>query len=265
MKYQKYKLPEQYSKYVECIFSWEGFRENEIVIESPPSSYTSIVFNFGNSYDISNCKHTRLRVPQNFISGQAIRNYKLHLKGKICMLGIVFKPTGLFNYLNIPMYELTEERLDLSLIIPESVDYFLEMRNQSNIEKVETLKRFLIYLDSNGSYSSNDITMAANRILDSKGNTGLKNILDKVHMSRRQFERRFLEQVGISPKAYSKLRRFGYTCSLLAGKRKVKLTDVLYEGGYYDQSHFIRDFKYYAGRTPKFYVENNQELAHLIK
>jgi len=81
-------------------------------------------------------------------------------------------------------------------------------------------------------------------------------------MSRRNFERKFLTEVGVSPKAYAKIRRFGYTCSLMAGKKTVSLMEVLHKGGYYDQSHFIKDFKYFSGRTPRNYIKTNTELVN---
>ena len=265
MRYKKYSVEERFSPYVECIFSWEGQADKELIIESPPAAFTSIVFNCGDLHYISNNKHTNLKVPKHFVSGQAIRNYKLHLKGRISMVGIVFKPTGLFHYLNIPMYELTDERIELEQLIPASKCFSKEMLNTTLQEKVKIIRKFLEFLEDRGHNARCGITEAANKILESKGKIDLKRVLENVYMSRRQFERHFLEQVGVSPKAYSKIRRFGYTCSLLAGKRKVKLSRILYECGYYDQSHFIRDFKYFAGRTPKFYIENNQELAHLIE
>ena len=92
----------------------------------------------------------------------------------------------------------------------------------------------------------------------------MAELIESMPMSRRTFERKFLNEIGVSPKTYAKIRRFGNTCLLMAGKRDVNLMDVLHEGGYYDQSHFIKDFKYFSGRTPKKYVENNTELANFV-
>jgi AraC-like DNA-binding protein len=50
----------------------------------------------------------------------------------------------------------------------------------------------------------------------------------------------------------------------MAGNRNANLMDVLFEGGYYDQSHFIKDFKYFSGRTPRRYNKTNVELANYV-
>lgn len=67
-------------------------------------------------------------------------------------------------------------------------------------------------------------------------------------LSERQLERRFLRQVGITPKRFASLRRFERAVALAA--RSGSLTEVALEAGYYDQSHFIRDFRRYTGASP---------------
>lgn len=266
MIYKKYQVDEKYSKFVECLFTWEGNVKDEKTIETPPNAFTSIVFNIGSPYRYSNHKYDKKTLPKTFVAGQSIRNYFLHISGKICMVGIVFKPTGLYHYLKIPMYGLTGERIPLLDIFPEETPIIENeiIKASSTSERLKVLLSFLESLHQHGAFATEQITLASNKILDLNGDISVNDLLENVFMSRRQFERKFLNEVGVSPKMYAKIRRFGYTCRFLAGKRKVNLTEVLYKGGYYDQSHFIKDFKYFAGRTPKFYVENNKELAHFI-
>ncbi len=84
-------------------------------------------------------------------------------------------------------------------------------------------------------------------------------------MSRRTFERRFFRKVGLSPKYYARLRRIGYACNLIAGKKKVNWPDIFYQAEFYDQAHFIKDFEEFTGRTPQQYLNENTELANFVE
>src|SRR4051812_33140485 len=70
------------------------------------------------SYPRRNQKNKKYR---QFIVGQHTKSYALHLPGKIAMAGIVFKPTGIAALLQVPMFVLTEERVDLGVFVPSAV------------------------------------------------------------------------------------------------------------------------------------------------
>jgi len=266
MFYKKYRPAKVLEKYVECYFVWEGNPANTINIESPPSALCSLVFNYQAEYYISNPKYKNKGVPACFISGQALGNYTLHLRGKIGVVGIVFKPATIFHFYGIPMYELTDERVCFLETRPKSCKkLYRDITNATTRQgKIKILEAYLLSLLEKPMHGTKEIIESANEIFDDKGQTNITELLEEVPMSRRSFERKFLEEVGVSPKIYAKIRRFGYTCSLMAGDRDVNLMDVLHEGGYYDQSHFIKDFKYFSGRTPRRYAKNNVELANYV-
>lgn len=69
-----------------------------------------------------------------------------------------------------------------------------------------------------------------------------------LEISERQLERRFVERVGMPPKRFVSLRRFEHALAL--ARTAESLTNVALEAGYYDQSHFIRDFRRFAGMAP---------------
>ena len=100
MYYRKYKPSPLLDPFVECYFLWdsEGPMEEELVVESPPSGYCSIVFNYGDDYALQNKKYERLAVPRQFVAGQATYSYRLSLHGNIGIAGIVFKPAALATF-----------------------------------------------------------------------------------------------------------------------------------------------------------------------
>ncbi|WP_234859535.1 helix-turn-helix domain-containing protein [Aquimarina aquimarini] len=90
----------------------------------------------------------------------------------------------------------------------------------------------------------------------------IKEVSDKTKIGLRQFERSFKDQFGITPKAFQKITRFQDTTKkILLNKNTSYLHEAL-ENGYYDQSHFIKEFKYFANKTPAKYFSENELDNH---
>jgi len=270
MQYQKYRPQEILSPFVECYFIWEANAPltKEMVIESPPSGFCSIVINCGSPYFLQNKKYERLAVPQQFISGQAIYSYKLFLSGFIKMAGIVFKPAGLSTFWGLDSFEFTEERIDLFNVLKQDyIKKYVEQIRQADtaIDKVKLMEELLIHHYKLNKPEQDYIDNAANIIVEKWGMLHVQDFLKESCMSRRTFERRFFRKVGLSPKYYARLRRIGYACNLIAGKKKVNWREIFYEAEFYDQAHFIKDFEEFTGRTPQQYLRENTELANFVE
>jgi len=277
MIYQKFSPCEILSPFVECYFIWESSGEviKDLVVESPPNGFCSIVFNCGDDYSIQNKKYEKLVVPRQFISGQSIYRYKLFLNGRISIAGIVFKPAALATLFDLPTYEYTEERIPLSSVFKSTlVNSFFE-KIQSIVEaneKVKLLQEFVLIFYNQNKPKPDYIDYAANLIVEKNGMVHISDLLKEVFMSRRNFERRFFRKVGLSPKYYARIRRIGYLLLLFHrhinepdGKKKVDWTYLFSQCEFYDQSHFIKDFIEFTGRTPEQYIKENAELANIVE
>lgn len=269
MFYRKFTPNALLKPFVECFYIWEYdiLSAAPVLVESPPSAFASIVFNYGDTYTVSNQQHSKLAIPSFFITGQATGRYELSLSGKIGMVGVVFKPAALATFFNLPMYELTEERLDLASVLGKTVEDLGEriVEAKSWQQRLKLLENWLLELHRAKTGDFDSIDFAANLILDRMGNVEIEEILSSVFMSRRQFERKFFTKVGISPKYYMRIRRIGYVCNLLARQRKADWQLLIGAGGYFDQAHFIKEFKHFLGATPSQYFKNNKELVNFLE
>jgi AraC-like DNA-binding protein len=269
MRYEKFAPDKALVPFVECYFVWESLspRVEELVIESPPNAYCSIVFNYGDPYFLKNKKYERLQVPASFLAGLSIYKYSLLLKGTIGMAGIVFKPSALATLFGLPMYEYLEERADLRTIFQPALAESLEkkVRDAPGAKaRAKLLDDFLLQQVALRKPEPDYIDQAANFILDNHGMLQVGDLLKESCMSRRTFERRFFQKVGLSPKYYARVRRIGYLLNLVAGKKKVDWARIFYQCAYYDQAHFIKDFEEFTGRTPQQYLKDNAELANFV-
>lgn len=269
--YQKFQPAPHLRPFVECYFVWESaaLPAGGISVESPPTGFASMVFNYGEGYRVSTERHRNLDVPTAFLSGQATRSYQLDLSGRIGMAGIVFRPAGLSSLFGLPMYEFADERTALADVLGAETNALAERIAQAFTPeaRVAELERFLNARFLKTSPVPDRTDYAANVIVDRFGIVSVGELLDDVCLSRRQFERQFLHRVGVSPKYYARIRRVGYVCAQLAAQRwqVTDWHDLLFRAGYYDQSHFIKDFTEFTGKSPSLYVKGNAELGNFLR
>ncbi|HTE25600.1 DUF6597 domain-containing transcriptional factor [Flavitalea sp.] len=268
MLYRKFNPCRELEPLVECYYVWETYDDDpRKIFESPPNGFCSIVFNSGTPYYLGNSKYERLRVPDQFIAGQAIYSYKLYVPAPVMIAGIVFKPAALNTLYGIPVYEYTEERVPLSKVFRHAfLDPFIRNIAKGTAEdKARLLEHFVLEEYNIRKPSIDAIDIAANKIIETNGMLNITELLNTIYMSRRTFERNFFRKVGLSPKYYARIRRIGYLANLIAGKKAVDWNEMFTQAAFYDHSHLIRDFLEFTGRTPQQYLEENLELANFIR
>ena len=268
MLYQKFKPHHLLSPYVECYFVWE-FNTNmktPIFIESPPSGFGSMVFNYANPYHIQNEKYEALSVPASFIGGQSIMRYHLKLKGNIGMAGVVFKPSGLASLFNLPMHEFVEERYAADDVLGQEVAFIHEKvaLAKTVFGKVQAIENFLLQQIKEKDIIPDPLDYCCLKIMHQNGIVNVSNLLEEVFMSRRQFERRFLRKVGLSPKYYARIFRLSKVCWDLISSEERNFQSIIGRGQYFDQSHFIKDFQEFMNIAPAEYYRQNTELSNFL-
>ena len=194
--------------------------------------------------------------------------YRLHLAGRVSMLGIVFKGTGLQAFFpRIPLVELIDRRYDLTDLLGREADYLLEQVADAKTDA----DRFTLveaYLLDRWQRVQAPITVgdAAGRlILRHRGMLGMDNLADTLNVSPRHLRRVFSQQMGMSPKLFARLKRFNYTYATLTSNPHLSWQDFLADGGFYDQSHFIRDFVLFSGKAPSAAIQRQRQLVESLE
>jgi len=93
------------------------------------------------------------------------------------------------------------------------------------------------------------VIRAVQIIYDSRGSVKMKSLHEQLYISQSAFEKRFRKLVGASPKKFASIVRFNTVLQDI-GKAK-SLTEICYENDFFDQAHFIKDFKQFTGSTPE--------------
>lgn len=188
-----------------------------------------------------------------FLYGQTVRPINLTTTGTSTLLIFYFYPHVLRGIFGFNAQEITDACVDLSLL-PVAPGMRLSERLQetdSLQQHISLISMYLLQLIALQKKEADPVLQyAVAHLLQSKGDASLKSLHRELCLTERTFERRFSQYIGIPPRLFSKICRFQASLNQLKANRYEKLSDIAFENGYADQSHFIRTFKEFTGFSP---------------
>jgi AraC-like DNA-binding protein len=172
------------------------------------------------------------------------------------LLGVHFKPGGAFPFLRrMPADELHNVRVSLDAI------WGADARDlQERLQEAATpggrfrLLEAALLARLGGPPVRHPAVAYALAEIDARPSRPIGEITDRIGLSARRFIEVFATEVGLTPKLYGRVRRFQAVLTLVHGAADVDWTDVALTCGYYDQAHFIHDFRAFSGLSPTAYV-----------
>lgn len=267
MRYQKFNASAVLRHFIECYFIWECDAGERLETQSPPNGFGAMVFNYGDPYCAYQGNQEPMPVPMAFVSGQFTSNYHLVLKGKIGIAGIVFKPTSLHNFFDLRMSHLVNSRMPLALM--NGIDASLlwgKVKNQYADEgRIDVLESFVLAWLQKRKSNLSVIDEAVEYMDQFKGCITVDEVAAYFKISRRYLEKKFLEKVGISPKFYARIKRFGALSNIVAHQKKIDWQEIVTVYGFHDQSHLIKEFLDFNQTNPTHYHQLHQEMTRYLK
>jgi AraC-like DNA-binding protein len=199
-----------------------------------------------------------------FLYGQTIQPAKMVLTGRVNTVGICLQPHALQSVFGIDAHELTGNCVDLGLVQHKKERVLQEklLAAASIEEQINLISASLLKAAEQNSDKQDAITsFAISEITRGKGDISFAELQKQLQLSERTLERRFKQSIGISAKLFSRICRFQESLNQLRKNNYDKLSDIAYENGYADQSHFIRSFKEFTGVSPFDYHKQLKEVA----
>lgn len=266
MHYQKYPPIPSLCPFIECYFEWEGDASEAEEVQSPPNGYTAMVFNCADPYWAFQVNSDTRPVPMCFASGQFTSNYHLLMKGKIGIVGIVFKAPAMYNFFNWKMVEMVNQRVALDVLLgKEAINLYETVLSETTPgHRITVLDNFLMKHLKVAKSRLSLIDDAIDIIDNNKGLITIESVANQVKISRRYLEKKFLEKVGISPKLYARVRRFSVLSNKVAHDNIIDWQDMVLEGGYHDQSHLVKEFQEFNQMNPRDYHQKHLELIRFV-
>jgi AraC-like DNA-binding protein len=226
MRYAEHSPCAKLAGYIACYWTLDGrSRAPELIL---PDGCMEMIANYEEPFEALSPRGVLEPQPQTFVVGQITRAMVVRPRGRAGVFGVRFRPGGARAFLPFPQQEIAGRVVSLDLVYPgerrELEDRLGSAR--SDQERVAAADAFLLPRCSETA-----------RI--------------PAGLSARQYRRRFEQEVGLTPKAFERVRRLQRAIGTLS---KGSLAEVAAEAGYYDQSHFIRDFREFSGMTPTEYL-----------
>ena len=196
------------------------------------------------------------------VAGQLTHPIHLQPGSAIDVVGVRLNPVGARRLLGIPLYELTNAVISLREIRPGIAKVLADSAatQGTGTERAFGIMRAL----HRALLGTPDRRMIAAARCLARGFQGSVRVMaSKYGMSPKTLERQFQSEVGLSPKMYQRVVRFRRAFRLLENGEESGAR-IAAAGGYYDQAHLIRDFKQFAGTSPRRFFRPETPLAGLL-
>ncbi len=191
-----------------------------------------------------------------WVIGQAMHHGQgLHLPERGAVFGVLFRPCGFYQLLGVNVAEAAD--------LPASADcaagrFGRALAQQvravaTHAQRVAAAEELMLTELRRREPQVSVVRALIASVLERDGQVSVDELSREARLSRRQLERRFREAVGVPPKLFAEMNRFAHVFRLLHAQPVANWLDLTYGCGYFDQAHFIREFRRFTGKTPSAY------------
>lgn len=255
------------SKFVRMLWYYDGYPRVHAKERILPTGTIDIIINLKedatrlyDKRDTKKCLQNRGIAVSGVLSEYAV----IDTEEQMQVMGVCFEPGGAFPFFRLPVDELRDIHVSLDEIWGESANTLrsdlLELPTwESRFDRLEeALKKRMLAFDHHPA-----VRFALDE-MQRHHSQSVGALVDKVGLSSRRFIQLFSSQVGLTPKLFCRVLRFQQVVQNIGGIGEVDLPDVALRCGYFDQAHFIHDFRAFSGISPTEYLANRtMHLNHV--
>lgn len=189
-------------------------------------------------------------------------NFPVHFLGQVTefhrftasvqnIINVIFEPWAPYELFGLPQWEFANTGTDGHAFIPEAEPLHARLRESrhNSLKCIEILDSYFLALLSGHSARSKIPPAFFRHIQAERGNLTQKEILSRVYMGKTKFHEEFKNVTGISSKMYCRIIRFNRVYSDVLVKDAVRWKELIYDD-YYDQAHFIKEFRHFTAASP---------------
>mgnify|MGYP006277791507 CR=1 FL=1 len=225
-----------------------------------PRVDVAFVFHFKDTPVILEPK--QIKLPAFFIAPVLRNSLKLEIGGRLDTLIIACLPSVLSRVLKIDLSPV--EALNIDLDHNKFYPLWKSMKKLKSSEKRIACFSEFVNACQNQPYCPDIIDIAFREIVENSISIPLSETLKNINMDERTLQRSFLKRIGVSPKMLARIARVNYLWEEINKQKATTYQDLVFFGNYFDQTHFIKDFKNLVGETPSHFFKRNLEVVKMI-
>jgi len=267
MKYQVYTPSPALQPFVKCFWSLDDKAQQEAVIQKVlPDGCMEMIFHYGDLYQQFFDDGSSIIQPRSFVFGQITKYIEIAPTGISGIIAARFLPQGISPLLDIPLTSIENKAVPVKDLFGEDGINLEErvLNANDNEKRIKLIDTFLLSKLTEQKTIDAITKSCVDIIFQSQGQIGVAELADKANINRRNMERKFISAIGMSPKQLARVARLQATLKMLEQKNSATLTEIAYENGYFDQAHFIKDFREFTGMSPKSFFADNLKLTSLF-
>lgn len=264
------KLPHPLlSQHIECVWELDMLPEEanrRYEVMAPDCTFDIIFSAYPLNLEFTNQKlSVRMNAGGAFV-GQKTCSVKFSVQRPQTVVGIRFKPFAFANLVafspqinnkTLPLKQL----FDLNAEDKELIRKILEADDFER--KVQYCEQLVLQILDDNLDVDQMFRAQLNYILDRKGLVEIRELFSEFGISKVTLRKHFLEKMGLSPKVVSRIWRLNHFLELKRASSCDSLTYLALESGYYDQAHFIREFKSFFHDSPKRFFKQESKLLSI--
>ena len=254
--------------YIKCFWILENDKSGkDLTLDKVlPDACPELIIHYGDRFRIRTETGKIQTQPKSFVFGPLTRHIEIGPTGASGMIAARFYPGGLAVFSRISVKTITNQYIPLvSCFGSPAAGLEKKVCTAKTLNERKTLiEHFLLSLLPQQSAEPLLPVGLLDNIISKQDPVKIEQLSDTLHIGRRHLERRFNREIGMTPKMLLKIVRFQNVFKIINRKKVKSLTALTYEAGYFDQSHFYRDFKAFSGLTPKEYFKEDAALTRLF-
>ena len=257
MRYAEHAPPDALASVLHCLWTFEDVAPEGAPQRIVPDGRCELIVHLGNPYREAGARAAQPRV---LFAGQLTSPLWLAATGPCSVVAARFHPGAARAFVGFSMRHATDRRLAVEAGgLVETLE-----REPSMATRAQALASWLGERLGHAGQDDTVARAAAARIESTRGDVGIEELARECGLGRRQLERRFGDQVGIGPALLATVFRFRRVFDLIEHDSTRPWTDAALAAGYFDQSHFIRDFRRFVGCTPSEFQRTPEGLAQAL-
>ncbi len=259
MKFEFFQPSGILANYIKQYWLLETDQSDGSIVERViPNGTVDLMFHYKKELFVKTETGNEYTQPKSFISGISSSFADVHSQGEIGMICVEFYPFAANCFFQLPLKEIENTILDLESIYNQEIKDVEELIAGENTsqKKINFIEKFLLsHLQFKNNHNVKFIKEGLKLIKQQKGNISINELSRSLCTTPKTLERKFATYLGKTPKQYSKIIRFQQMIYSLSKDSDDSYIDLIYHFGFYDQAHFIKEFKSLSGYTPKEFAK----------
>lgn len=260
-----YKIPQELEKYVVAIIEGKSESNLDTVYPVFATGHPLMIYVY-DSLPVISVNGVESRPTSRVqIAGQIFdADISIKLQGKFGQIGLVLHPLTTYYLFHKPGSYFLNKWCDFEEVVPTAKSKELHSALsacKTTDGRIKTILDFLKLLLETKLPEIEWLEIAIKKIYSLGGNITQEELFEQIDVSLRHSRRKFKEVVGVSPKYFCKVIQLNTVFEMLNSSETEKLHHLALDCGYYDQAHFINDFKKMIGSSPRNFLEGKESFV----